>query len=101
MGQHAKRFTAVNAQKGTGLRAVADQLKVIADITEDWFDPNSSEVVGAMQYFEQGLGRLSVAPANPEMEQEPDDEKATEKPARGRKSATPKSGDASEDDAKA
>jgi hypothetical protein len=66
MGQHAKRFAAVNAQKGTGLRAVADQLKTIADTAEEWFDPNSPEVVGAMQRFEQGLALLSTAPAHPE-----------------------------------
>ena len=73
MGQHAKRFSAVNAPKGGGLRAVADQLKVIADIAEDWYDPNSAEVVGAMQRFEQGLALLTTAPANPESG-EPDEE---------------------------
>lgn len=88
MGQHAKRFDGVGAQKGTGLRAVADQLKVIADIAEDWFDPNAPEVVAAMQHFEQGLGFLSTAPAPPEPE-----EKA--KPS-GRRSATPKSGKSEE-----
>jgi hypothetical protein len=71
MGQHAKRFAAVNAQKGTGLRAVADQLKTIAGTTEEWFDPNSPEVVGAMQRFEQGLALLSTAPAHPESDDKP------------------------------
>lgn len=66
MGQHAKRFTAVNAPKGGGLRAVVEQLKTTADIVEDWYDPNSPEVVGAMQRFEQGLALLTTAPANPE-----------------------------------
>lgn len=87
MGQHAKRFAA--GQRGTGLRAISDQLKTIADTAEEWFDPNSAEVVGAMQFFEQGLNRLSVAPAHPESEEK-------ESPKTGRKSATPKGQDASE-----
>jgi len=66
MGQHAKRFDAVSAPKGGGLRAVVDQLKTIADTVEEHFDPNSGEVVGAMQRFEQGLALLSTAPAHPE-----------------------------------
>ena len=97
MGQHAKRFDAVGAQKGTGLRAAADQLKVIADIVEDWFDPNSAEVVGAMQRFEQGLGLLTTAPAREESGEE-------EKPrsTRGRRrSATPTDADTPTDDGNA
>lgn len=84
MGQHAKRFDSVGAQKGSGLRLVVDQLKSIADTAEEWFDPNSPEVVNAMQHFERGLGALSTAPANPSEEEKP-------KASRSRKSATPKS----------
>lgn len=65
-GQHARRFDAVGAQKGTGLHVVVGQLKALADTVEDWYDPNSAEVVGAMQRFEQGLALLSTAPAHPE-----------------------------------
>jgi hypothetical protein len=87
MGQHAKRFDSVGAQKGTGLSAVVAQLKTTADIAEEWFDPNSQEVVGAMQRFEQGLALLTTAPAHPE---EP---AKSEKPATRKKAATPKSAD--------
>jgi len=65
MGQHAKRFDAVNAQKGTGLRAVADQLKTIADTIEEWYDPNDSHVIGAVQRFEMGLNQLTMAAPHP------------------------------------
>lgn len=93
MGQHAKRFTAVSAPKGSGLRAVADQLKVLADIAEDWFDPNSPEVVGAMQRFEQGLALLTTAPAHPES-----GEPAKEDKPRTSRRASKKDGAASEGD---
>lgn len=89
MGQHAKRFDAVGAQKGSGLRAVVDQLKTIADTTEEWFDPNSAEVVGAMQRFEQGLALLSTAPPHPESGEPADDDK----PRTTRKSRAKKDGD--------
>jgi hypothetical protein len=97
MGQHAKRFDAVNAQKGTGLRAVADQLKTIADTAEEWFDPNSAEVVGAMQRFEQGLALLTTAPAHPESGEPSEEEKPRTTGGR-RKSATPKDADTSKND---
>lgn len=66
MGQHAKRFDAVSAPKGSGLAAVVGALKGVADVTEEWFDPNSLEVTGAMQRFEQGLALLAGAPPHPE-----------------------------------
>lgn len=59
---HAQRFRAAGAQKGTPLRTVADGLAVLADFVEQHFDANSSQVVGAMQHFEQGLARLGSAP---------------------------------------
>lgn len=87
MGQHAKRFEAVSAPKGSGLRTIVDQLKTVADTAEEWFDPNSPEVVNAMQRFEQGLALLSRAPDRPaEVEKKP----------RGRRSPTPKSAKDSE-----
>jgi len=98
MGQHAKRFDAVGAQKGTGLRAVVDRLKAVADAAEEAFDPNSAEMVGAMQRFEQGLGLLSTAPARPEGEEPAE----TERPRSGRgrrRSATPEPEKAEESDA--
>lgn len=98
-GQHAKRFDAVGAQKGSGLRAVVDQLKTVADTVEEWYDPNSAEVVGAMQRFEQGLALLSTAPAHPESG-EPADDKPRSTGGR-RKSATPKSEKAEDNDAEA
>jgi hypothetical protein len=91
MGQHAKRFDAVTAPKGSGLRAVVDQLKTVADTAEEWFDPNSAEVVGAMMRFEQGLALLSTAPAHPEAG-EPAKEKKP-RTAGGREAATPKDSD--------
>ena len=97
MGQHAKRFDAVSAQKGTGLSAVVAQLKTVADIAEEWFDPNSAEVVGAMQRFEQGLALLTTAPAHPESGEPSTDEKPRSTGGR-RKSATPKSENAEEND---
>lgn len=66
MGQHAKRFEATGAGKGSGMDAVVGALRGVADIVEEWFDPNSSEVVGAMMRFEQGLALLKTAPAHPE-----------------------------------
>lgn len=93
MGQHAKRFNAVNAPKGGGLRDIADRLKGIADAAEEHFDPNSAEVVGAMQRFEQGLALLTTAPAHPESG-EPAKE---DKPRTGRR-ASKKDAAASEGD---
>lgn len=61
MGQHAKRFDAVAAPKGSGLHAVAVALKVAAETVEQYFDPNSPEVTGAMQRWEQGLALLSTS----------------------------------------
>jgi len=95
MGQHAKRFSAVSAQKGSGLRAVADQLKTVADIAEEWFDPNSPEVVRAMQRFEQGLALLTTAPARPEADGSAEDKPKT--PRRSRR-ASGKDAAASETD---
>lgn len=63
---HAQRFRAAGAQKGTPLRTVADGLAVLADFVEQHFDANSSQVVGAMQHFEQGLARLGSAPTGGE-----------------------------------
>lgn len=83
MGQHAKRFNAVNAPKGGGLRDIADRLKEIADAAEEHFDPNSAEVVGAMQRFEQGLALLSTAPARPDGGE----------PAKGKRTGGRKTGD--------
>jgi hypothetical protein len=97
MGQHAKRFDAVNGQKGTGLRAVADQLKTVADTAEEWFDPNSAEVIGAMQFFEQALARLSTAPNRP-AESEPAKEEKPRSTGGQRKSATPKDANPSKND---
>jgi hypothetical protein len=88
MGQHAKRFDAVSAPKGSGLAAVVGALKGVADVAEEWFDPNSLEVTGAMQRFEQGLALLAGAPAHPEAG-EPSKEKKP-RTTGGRKSATPK-----------
>jgi hypothetical protein len=91
MGQHAKRFDAVSAPKGSGLAAVVGALKGVADVAEEWFDPNSLEVTGAMQRFEQGLALLAGAPAHPEA-----GEPAKAKKPRttgGRKAATPKDSD--------
>lgn len=93
MGQHAKRFDAVNAPKGGGLRAVVDQLKAVADTVEKQYDPNSAAVVSAMQRFEQGLALLSTAPARPDDSEPAGEEEQTGSASTGRRrrSATPKS----------
>jgi hypothetical protein len=62
---HAQRFDAVNAQKGTPLWWIVAHLKTLAEDVEAAYDANSPEVVSAMQYFEQGLGRLVFAPPRP------------------------------------
>lgn len=95
MGQHAQRFSSGKAQKGTPLYGVAQSLADIADTIEDAYDPNSGEVVRAMQYFEQGLNALTTAPENPQLgEQAEGDAPATT--SRRKKSATPKAADSSE-----
>jgi len=63
---HAQRFDAVQAQKGTSLYGVVMALKQVAMVVEESYDPNSPEVVGAMQRFEQGLALIRTAPENPE-----------------------------------
>jgi hypothetical protein len=70
---HAQRFDAVGAQKGTALHGVADALKRVASAVEKRFDPNSPEVVGAMQRFEQGLALLRTAPELPQEAADSDD----------------------------
>lgn len=62
---HAQRFDAVGAQKGTPLHGVVDALKRVASAVESRYDPNSREVTGAMQRFEQGLALLRTAPERP------------------------------------
>lgn len=63
---HAQRFDSVQAQKGTTLYGVVMALKQVAMVVEESYDPNSQEVVGAMQRFEQGLALIRTAPEKPE-----------------------------------
>jgi hypothetical protein len=65
---HAQRFDAVNAQKGTPLWQMVGHLKALAEAVQAAYDGNSPEVVSAMQYFEQGLGRLVFAPLRADSE---------------------------------
>lgn len=70
---HAQRFDSVGAQRGTGLAAVVDALKTVAQVVEEWYDAGSPQVVTAMQRFEQGLASISRAPAAGSMPEANDD----------------------------
>lgn len=87
---HAQRFDAVGAQKGSALYGVVTALKQVAMVAEDSYDPNSPQVVGAMQRFEQGLALLVDAPERPqETESEQQEESATDGEQEGESSDAP------------
>lgn len=96
MGQHAKRFDAVNAPKGSGQAAVVEHMKAAADTIEEWFDPNSSEVIRAIMRFEQGLALLANAPAHPEAGEPAKSEKPAVTGARRKPTPKKKDGDTPE-----
>ena len=85
---HAQRFDSVGAQKGTPLHAVVDAMKRVAGAIESRYDPNSPEVTGAMQRFEQGLALIRTAPEKPEEAAESEDDGDQAAGSGGAKSAT-------------
>lgn len=85
---HAQRFDAVGAQKGTPLYGVVTALKQVAMVVEESYDPNSPEVTGAMQRFEQGLALIRTAPEKPEQPAESEEDGGEQAETGGSKPAT-------------
>jgi hypothetical protein len=76
----AKRLAALNAQKGTALHAVTQDMGAVLDRIEQFWDTNEPRVKTAVQHIEQALGALKTAAPEGYVSDQPAEGKPEEEP---------------------
>lgn len=77
----AQRLNALNAQKGTALHAVTQDMGAVLDRIEQFWDTNEPRVKTAVQHIEQALGALKTAAPEGYVSSQPAEGRSEEPPA--------------------